>query len=157
MGLSASGAIRAALSPRSNAAEVASYISREARSEDLVVLLPADLVLSFEREYVGRAPLFSFPEGTEPRPFHYNDRLVRETDSGVLDRASRTLLETLQSGGRIWVVSVGIGPHLEQQWGEMPRHWLTLGFTAVDVPDQARWTATHEAMKIRVWYGRPGQ
>jgi uncharacterized membrane protein len=152
LGLSLHDAFVMARSPRSNADQVAQRVGREATEKDLVVLIPADLVLSFERQYAGRARLFGFPDGADDRPVHYNDRLARETDPYVLGAASVQLERTIMSGGRVWEVSAGVDRHLKAPWIEAGARLRAMGATAVMVPvDSNRRAATLEDIRLRVW------
>ena len=152
LGLSLHDAFGMARSPRSNADRVAQRVAREATEEDLVVLLPADLVSSFERHFSGRAPLFGYPEGEDNRPFEYNDRLAREADPDVLAAAAMRLERTITSGGRIWEVSAGVERHLKAPWMETGARLRAMGATVVVVPvDSSRRTATLEDIRLRVW------
>jgi hypothetical protein len=84
--------------------EVASVIGKGATSNDLVVLNPWYLGVSFARYYHGSAPWMMFP-GLQETAVHRYDLLKEnmEHPEGVAQDLE-TIALTLRRGGRVWVV-----------------------------------------------------
>ncbi len=83
---------------------VASFIEREARPDDLVIINPWYLGISFNRYYQGGAPWVTFP-ALQDNTIHRHD-LVKErmTNPESISEDIRRITSTMQQGGRIWVI-----------------------------------------------------
>lgn len=150
--MSARDATQMAVSPRSNADTVARHLSSAARPGDLIVLVPGNLISSFERYYRGAAPLYPFPEGHRVRPFDFSDRTARESDPAVVAAAIERVAGTLADGDRVWVLSIGVEGHLSPAWNDLIARLRVLGGTpAAVVPDDAMRGATLERIGVQLW------
>lgn len=155
---------------------VAAAVSREAGPEDLVVLVPWHNGVSFSRYYHGRAPWMSFPALKENSLHRYDllkQRMMRPEDvAGDLE----TVLETLQRGGKVWVVGSAFAmepgtvieplppaPLSVSGWSSVPylSNWnkqllaslATHSVTADQLSLAVPWTFSQESPLIRVFNG----
>lgn len=156
LALAARDAAHMALTPRSNVKELARFIAAGAGPGDLVLLTPGDLSSSFERYYRGSAAVFGYPEGSLDRPVRYDDRIVRETRPAILRAGADRVMSVLDSGGRVWDVSVGLERHLDAAWLELREGMREVaGVPATDWPGNQASEATLEHARLRVWVASP--
>ena len=145
-------AIHLAGVPRSNTDVIARLATSEAGPDDLVLLVPGDLVSSFERYYSGRARTFPYPEGSDERPVEFDNRIAQETRPDVIGSAANRIAEVLLAGGKVWEVSAGMPEHLAGPWGAMIARMRSLGADPVDVTvSRPGGPASREDAGLRVW------
>lgn len=93
--------------PNTNVTAVTHVLEKESVAEDVVVITPWHLGVSFSRYYAGRAPWMTIP-GTNFHRFHRYDRIktaMEQPDQTEPVRAAiSTAGNTLASGGRVFVV-----------------------------------------------------
>jgi hypothetical protein len=83
---------------------VASAMARKARPQDLVIVNPWYLGVSFSRYYRGSAPWMTFP-GLQETALHRYDLLKeRMRQPEAISEDIARISSTLQRGGRVWVV-----------------------------------------------------
>jgi len=116
LGCSAFGAGQLAVTPRSNAALIAEYLNGSTRPGDLVLIVPVYVASSIHRYYRGPAPLMGYPDGHVRFPLEFNDRIRRDTVSGMLEERAGDARRTLRAGGTVWVVSYEAPDHLREPW-----------------------------------------
>jgi hypothetical protein len=150
--LNVKDSLRLAVAPRSSVDTIARTLSSEARAGDLIVLVPGDLVLSFERHYTGTAPTFPYPDGTSSRPFEFDHRIARDTTVSSLSESRLRIREVIESGGRVWHVWAGTHAHLAGPWQEFVANLNSLAGRSRPVdPAPDAMPGTREAPNLRVW------
>jgi hypothetical protein len=85
---------------------LAQLLAEEARTDDLVVVSPWYVGLSFDRYYRGEAPSMNFPDVERERKAHGGYREIKQKmaqDDPIREELKR-IEETLRKGGRIWLV-----------------------------------------------------
>ncbi|MCW5890309.1 MAG: hypothetical protein KIT14_07125 [bacterium] len=90
---------------------VAEAIAREARPNDLVVVLPWYCGITFQRYYRGAAPWITLPDFPEHR-FHLHAEVkakLRLGNAAVAPELAR-VERTLRDGGRVWLVGIPPAP-----------------------------------------------
>jgi hypothetical protein len=89
----------------------AEQLGELARSDDLIVVVPWYVGITFARYYRGSAPWMSYPDFDE-HEFHLH-MLIREKmergDAGVADELAR-VERALRAGGRLWIVGLPVAP-----------------------------------------------
>jgi hypothetical protein len=153
LGLSAVGAGQLALTPRSNAALIAQYLNSATRADDLVLIVPVYVASSIHRYYRGPAPLAGYPDGVVSHPLEFNDRVRRDTAAGILVERAREALRTLETGGRVWVISYEAPDHLKAQWRSLEQELERFGGPPTWIVASRR-EATMEHLDLREFSGR---
>ncbi|HYK91745.1 MAG TPA: hypothetical protein VE398_23465, partial [Acidobacteriota bacterium] len=82
----------------------ASVVGREARPDDLVIVNPWYLGISFSRYYRGSAPWTTFPSLQERTVHRYDLLKDRMRQPETIAEDIRRISATLQQGGKIWAV-----------------------------------------------------
>jgi hypothetical protein len=83
---------------------VASTIQNESSSHDLVVINPWNFAISFQRYYHGRAPCVTVPEIADLKIHRYDLLKAKMTEQDPLTDVRAAIRQTLESGGRVWIV-----------------------------------------------------
>jgi hypothetical protein len=83
---------------------IASLIEREAGPNDLVILNPWFLGVSFNRYYHGSAPWETFPALQDPTTHRYDLLKERMKKPETISEDIARISSTLKIGGRVWVV-----------------------------------------------------
>lgn len=90
---------------------IAEEVAREARPDDLVVVLPWYCGITFQRYYRGAAPWITWPDFPEHR-FHLHAEVkekMTRANAAVAPELAR-VEATLKRGGRVWLVGVPPAP-----------------------------------------------
>ncbi len=126
---------------RTNADHVATSLSREAQTSDLIVLSPWFLHPSFQRYYQGVAHWVTVPPLQRSPITRYD--LFRSAMLAVDPSASiaDTLRATLQSGGRVWFVHQAVG-------------WVPGEGAALAVPSLTDAPDGHDYVRFRSYWER---
>jgi hypothetical protein len=114
---------------RTNVDFVASFLAREAKAADMVVVYPFYYGVSFQRYYKGPAPWVTIPPIEDVHIHRYDLVKTAMTRSSLLDPTFERMAETLRSGHRIWLIGglppvpQGVrteplppAPHLNSRW-----------------------------------------
>jgi hypothetical protein len=83
---------------------VAEMIDRQASPNDLVVVNPWYLGVSFNRYYHGHTRWITSPELTEHRIHRYDLLKAKMLESDPLSDTKSAIRQTLESGNRVWIV-----------------------------------------------------
>jgi hypothetical protein len=100
---------------------VAEAIAREARPNDLVVVLPWYCGITFQRYYRGAAPWITWPDFPEHR-FHLHAEVkekMRLANAAVAPELAR-VEATLRAGGRVWLVGAPPAPPPGAEPAQLP-------------------------------------
>lgn len=122
---------------QSNLDLVAAYLKANARPGDLIVVYPWHYGVSFSRYYDGTVPFMTVPavEGHDYHRFDQLAALMEKPES--IQPGFRRIHQTLESGGRVWVVGRLAGevppvfPLLPPPRDEDPASWRDGTYTAV--------------------------
>jgi len=88
---------------QSNVDQIAAHLEENARGDDLIVVSPWFLGVSFRRYYEGNTPWETVPP-LEDHSIHRYDLLhQRMADPRALDPLLGAIAQTLRSGGRVWI------------------------------------------------------
>jgi hypothetical protein len=98
------GAIQQVAVRQTNVDEVARYIEKGATPDDLVVVNPWYLGISFTRYYRGPAPVMTIPPIDDLSMHRYDMLKERMVASSPLEPLHARIRATLQSGHRVWLV-----------------------------------------------------
>jgi hypothetical protein len=89
---------------------VAEKLNQDAGLNDLIVINPWYLALSFDRYYHGPARWMTVPEMSERRIHRYDLLKAKMQESEPLADIKSTVQQTLESGNRVWIVGGAAPP-----------------------------------------------
>jgi hypothetical protein len=155
---------------QSNVDQIAAYLEENARGDDLIVVSPWFLGISFQRYYEGNTPWETVPP-LEDHTIHRYDLLSqRMMDPRALDPLLGAIERTLRSGGRVWMAGeirrwrprdrrreLPPAPHPAYviRWIAETEHYLATHGTAAEVVPVAsdRRMRSRESFRLRVVTG----
>lgn len=144
--VAAQPAWQAAGTRRTNVDVLAARIEREARAEDLVVVSPWYLGVTFERHYRGAAPWVSVPPIGFFTFHRYDVVRLRMADPQAMEPVLREIRGRLERGRRIWWVGDSPPPRGPDAGAGRQAPLLTVPSAGRDASDYARWNAEAGAL-----------
>ncbi len=117
---------------QTNADLAAAKLKSEAQKEDLIVLCPWYLNVSFKAYYNDDTPIVTVPPLPNPRVHRYDliAEAIAKDPVAVMEPVLKKIQETLQSGHRVWVFGAASFENIEQPLvppppaPQMPSGWL---------------------------------